>query len=153
MKLYQRIDLADGCADRQSGPLPADLVGLDDATLADPSVHIDPPRPDYLGQGFFPVYPPATPPPPGVASKVDLFKRIGIKTGQDWWPPPVTTDRLGRAALRAEPLAYLAPDIADDILHGRQPRGLSIANLTAQPLPVSWDNQRALIARLGGRAA
>jgi hypothetical protein len=41
------------------------------------------------------------------------------------------------------PLAFLAPDLVEAILEGRQPRGLSIANLLAEPLPLSWQEQRA----------
>jgi Recombinase. len=41
------------------------------------------------------------------------------------------------------PLAFLAPDLVQNILEGRQPRGLSIANLLATPLPLSWSEQRA----------
>ena len=40
-------------------------------------------------------------------------------------------------------LTCLAPDIADAILDGRQPRGLS-ANLMLKDVPVMWDLQREL---------
>lgn len=40
------------------------------------------------------------------------------------------------------PLTFLAPDLAQAVLDGRQPRGLSISNLLAEPLPLSWPQQR-----------
>jgi hypothetical protein len=52
---------------------------------------------------------------------------------------------------RMLPLAYLAPGLADDILNGRQHRGVSLATLTAQPLPPNWDDQRQLVEGLGAR--
>ncbi|THD81645.1 MAG: recombinase family protein [Phenylobacterium sp.] len=54
---------------------------------------------------------------------------------------------------RLLPLAYLAPDLADDILNGRQHRGVTLAALTAQPLPMEWGAQRDLVNRLGGAVA
>ena len=39
-------------------------------------------------------------------------------------------------------LNYLAPDILQAILDGREPSGLSLAKLT-QPLPIEWEEQRA----------
>ena len=53
---------------------------------------------------------------------------------------------------RMLPLAYLAPDLVEAILAGRQPRGVSLAALTAQPLPMAWLQQRALFARSGSIA-
>ena len=38
-------------------------------------------------------------------------------------------------------LAFLAPDIQRAILDGRQPEGLSLARLLAQPIPSSWAEQ------------
>jgi hypothetical protein len=46
---------------------------------------------------------------------------------------------------RLLPLAYLAPDLVELILTGRQPRALTLSSLTAQPLPFEWDAQRALV--------
>jgi hypothetical protein len=46
------------------------------------------------------------------------------------------------------PLAYLAPDLVEMILEGRQPPSLTLSALTAQPLPLQWDAQRALVERL-----
>ena len=39
-------------------------------------------------------------------------------------------------------LAFLAPDIQEAILAGRQPSGLTLAELTNQKLPVAWADQR-----------
>ena len=39
-------------------------------------------------------------------------------------------------------LAFLAPDIQEDILSGRQPLGLTVADLTDRKLPVVWADQR-----------
>lgn len=44
------------------------------------------------------------------------------------------------------PLAYLAPDLVDMILDGRQPPRLTLSALIAEPLPLSWDAQRARFA-------
>ncbi len=54
-----------------------------------------------------------------------------------------------RHASRLAPLAYLAPDLVQRILDGRQPAAMTLAALTAQPLPLSWAGQRRLVARLG----
>ncbi len=45
-------------------------------------------------------------------------------------------------ATRLLPLAYLAPDLIDEILDGRQPRNLTLSALTAEPLPLDWGRQR-----------
>ena len=44
------------------------------------------------------------------------------------------------------PLAFLAPDITEAILGGRQPHKLSLDRLLASsPLPASWTKQRTLL--------
>jgi len=45
-------------------------------------------------------------------------------------------------------LAFLAPDIVADIVAGQQPLGLTSEWLKGRELPVSWDDQRRLIASL-----
>ena len=51
--------------------------------------------------------------------------------------------RLSREYVtRTLALNYLAPDIVQAILDGREPSGLSLAKLT-QSLPIEWDEQRA----------
>jgi hypothetical protein len=50
---------------------------------------------------------------------------------------------------RMLPLAYLAPDLVEQILSGRQPRALTLGALTAAPLPSDWVRQRALFQRAG----
>jgi DNA invertase Pin-like site-specific DNA recombinase len=51
-------------------------------------------------------------------------------------------------AARLLPLAYLAPDLIEQILEGRQPRTLSLGSLTAQPIPLDWAEQRARVQEL-----
>jgi DNA invertase Pin-like site-specific DNA recombinase len=47
---------------------------------------------------------------------------------------------------RIIPLAFLAPDITEAILDGRQPIDLSLDRLqAAMPLPLGWDDQRAVL--------
>jgi site-specific DNA recombinase len=47
---------------------------------------------------------------------------------------------------RIIPLAFLAPDITEAILEGRQPMDLSLDRLlSAMPLPLDWDGQRAAL--------
>ena len=41
-------------------------------------------------------------------------------------------------------LNNLAPDIVESILAGTEPEGMSIAKLTAQPIPEDWNEQRRL---------
>ena len=50
---------------------------------------------------------------------------------------------------RLLPLAYLAPDLTEAILLGAQPRSVSLAALTAQPLPLDWSEQRRRFAAIG----
>ena len=47
---------------------------------------------------------------------------------------------------RLLPLAYLAPDLVDAIIEGRQPRSTTLQALTANPLPIAWEEQRRLVA-------
>ena len=46
------------------------------------------------------------------------------------------------------PLAYLAPDLSEMILDGRQPRALTLSMLLAKPLPLDWAGQRAWLRAL-----
>ena len=45
-------------------------------------------------------------------------------------------------ATRLLPLAYLAPDLVEEILEGRQPRNLTLSAFTSEPLPLDWSRQR-----------
>ncbi len=47
------------------------------------------------------------------------------------------------------PLAFLAPDLTEQILEGRQPRTLTLTALLAEPLPLDWSGQRARFASFG----
>ena len=76
MTLYQRKTLPDTLMGNPA-PLPAELVGLSDACLADLSAAV----PDaavelgYEGQGFFPYAPPPPEPPPvDEMNKVDFLR-------------------------------------------------------------------------------
>lgn len=42
-------------------------------------------------------------------------------------------------------LAFLAPDITETILDGRQPADLTAERLTRTPLPLAWSEQRATL--------
>jgi len=44
------------------------------------------------------------------------------------------------------PLAFLAPDLVEMILDGRQPPRLTLTALIEQPLPEAWSQQRARFA-------
>jgi DNA invertase Pin-like site-specific DNA recombinase len=54
-------------------------------------------------------------------------------------------------AARLLPLAWLAPDLVEQILSGRQPRAVSLGALVAEPLPMDWDAQRQVFASCGRR--
>ena len=74
--LYQRKTLPDTLIG-DPAPLPAELVGLSDACLADLSAAVPEAAPElgYAGQGFFPVEP--DPPPPPVVdelNKIDFLR-------------------------------------------------------------------------------
>jgi hypothetical protein len=47
------------------------------------------------------------------------------------------------------PLAWLAPDLVEMILAGKQPEAVSLGALVKEPLPHLWGEQRGLFARLG----
>ena len=53
--MYQQIRLSDASLVGPPGPVPANLVGLSDAVLADLSAAIEPAPPGFDGQGFWPV--------------------------------------------------------------------------------------------------
>ena len=50
----------------------------------------------------------------------------------------------GQHVARLLPLAWLAPDIVEAILEGRQPRGLTVKRLLAK-LPIDWAEQRRVL--------
>lgn len=61
-------------------------------------------------------------------------------------PSPIDTDgevphNEARPRDDLLPLAWLAPDITEAILEGRQPRGLTVKRLLAK-LPMDWEEQR-----------
>lgn len=44
------------------------------------------------------------------------------------------------------PIGFLAPDLSEAIVEGRQPPTLTLAKLLSAPIPISWREQRALFA-------
>jgi hypothetical protein len=44
------------------------------------------------------------------------------------------------------PLAFLAPDLTEAILDGRQPQWLTLAHARPQRIPLDWNAQRELFA-------
>jgi site-specific DNA recombinase len=52
-------------------------------------------------------------------------------------------------AAKMLPLAWLAPDLVEAILDGRQQRSLSLGALMRRPLPMDWSEQRSLFAAIG----
>ena len=76
MTLYQRKTLPDTLMG-DPAPLPAELVGLSDACLADLSAAVPEAAEQlgYAGQGFFPVQPePPTPQPVDELNKIDFLR-------------------------------------------------------------------------------
>jgi site-specific DNA recombinase len=53
-----------------------------------------------------------------------------------------------RYTARLLPLAYLAPDLLEAVMDGRQPRNLTLKALIAGPLPRGWNEQRQLVHSL-----
>ena len=47
------------------------------------------------------------------------------------------------------PLAYIAPDLVEQIIDGRQPQALSLGALIAKPFPMDWNQQRKLFVAIG----
>ncbi len=48
---------------------------------------------------------------------------------------------------RMLPLAYLAPDLVEMILAGRQPASMNLSKLLEEGLPLAWPEQRVLFAQ------
>ena len=64
------------------------------------------------------------------------FQRIDTLARAEGCCPSLISDRIR--------LAFLAPDIVEDIIEGRQPASITLASLKrACPLPMSWAEQRA----------
>jgi hypothetical protein len=120
MTLYQRKTLPDTNMG-DPAPLPAELVGLSDACLADLSAALGVAADEtgYAGQGFFPFTPPPPPPPPvDELHKVDFLRlftqaeRIAIRQAAK--SNPVVEDY--QAILDAATIIRLSdPDIQEGI--------------------------------------
>ncbi len=93
-----------------------------------------------------------------MAPRLDRTLVKAVSLARDWRrrlesgdAPSVSelADRLGlckRHTARILPLGYLAPDLIEMILEGRQPPALSLQALTTRPLPLAWAHQRRLVA-------
>ena len=98
---------------------------------------------------------------PGVAGRVDRALVRAVALARSWSTrlesgdaPSLKTLAVSEGycdhyAARLLPLAWLAPDLVEQILQGRQPPALSLGALTREPLPVSWEHQRQLFQNLG----
>ncbi len=98
---------------------------------------------------------------PDIAGRIDRALVRAVALSRSW------ADRLARGeatslkalahaegycnhyAARLLPLAWLAPDLVEQILSGRQPRALSLGALVAEVLPMDWEAQRRLFATCG----
>jgi DNA invertase Pin-like site-specific DNA recombinase len=95
------------------------------------------------------------------AAKVDraLVRAMALARS---WSSELESGRVGSISALAQrenlcshytarllPLAYLAPDLVEKILEGRQPRAASLGALTAEALPLDWTAQRERLQRLG----
>ena len=89
MPRYQRILLATGEPSGDPGPLPPELVGLADETLADLQAHLDPDAASQLGYadaGFLPVPdPPPVPPRPELPKSVVTARVDALGKSADVW--------------------------------------------------------------------
>lgn len=143
MTLYQRKTLPSTLMG-DPAPLPAELVGLSDACLADLSASVPDAASElgYANQGFFPV-PPVPPPPPPVdeLNKVDFLRlftqaeRIAIRAAAKVNPVvedyedmlnKAPTVRLSDPDIQAgvpllEAAGHLTPGRAAQILAGEAP--------------------------------
>ena len=99
---------------------------------------------------------------PGAKTAAPDAALIGIVAQARYWLEELTSGRRATitALAAAEGLtlpyirrfievAFLAPDLVVRIVEGRQPRSLTVAKLAELlPLPIDWDQQRALVAAL-----
>ena len=56
-----------------------------------------------------------------------------------------TTGRCSKRMTRLIRLSWLAPEIVDAILAGRQPRGLTARSLLSAELPLDWAGQKVVL--------
>jgi site-specific DNA recombinase len=69
-----------------------------------------------------------------ISGQIRTREEIGRKNG-------VSGPYVGRIL----PLAWLAPDIIESILEGRQPQSLTVERLTQQKFPLDWAEQRQVL--------
>ncbi len=100
----------------------------------------------------------------GAAGKVDRALVRGLSIARLWADRLATKEATSLKAIAASegycknyaarlmPLAWLAPDLVEQILTGRQPAAVSLGALTRAPLPMDWDAQRQLFQQIGRSA-
>ena len=71
-----------------------------------------------------------------------------IKSGQTFEEIAKTENLSKRRIMQVIDLAFLAPEIVKQIVHGDQPLGLTAKWLGINPLPSDWQAQRRKIAAL-----
>ena len=112
--------------------------------------------------------------PGGKALRIALPRRMQLRGGRTWIKvgsvtpaapraDPVLVDALRRAQALATDdtprkrtfyernlrrLAFLSPELQRDVVHGRQPIGLTLAKLMAEEPPLCWREQRAWIDKM-----
>lgn len=124
--MYQQVRLSDLSLVGTPGPVPANLVGLPDAVLADIPAHIDPPPAGFEGAGLWPVVVTTPVFDPGVQA---LAGTATLGT-----PDPATYTVLATADLRnltAGELAILHP-VPATISRRQFYQQLAIDNLITQ---------------------
>ena len=98
---------------------------------------------------------------PTAANRIDraLVRAVAMARR---WTADLRTGRHGSTAQLAKaenlcvrylgqilPLAYMAPDLVEQIVAGRQPQALSLGALIARPFPMDWNEQRRLFMAIG----
>ena len=98
---------------------------------------------------------------PTAANRIDraLVRAVAMARR---WTADLRTGRHGSTAQLAKaenlcvrylgqilPLAYMAPDLVEQIIAGRQPHALSLGALIAHPFPMDWNEQRRLFMAIG----
>lgn len=94
---------------------------------------------------------------PANAREPDPALVKAIVRANDWWKqlradPTLTIEALAKQEgvtasyiTRIIRLALLAPAIVETIVAGKQPSTVDVKSLTASPLPICWDTQRAAL--------
>jgi hypothetical protein len=70
------------------------------------------------------------------------FERI--KSGETYESIAASGDISKRRVMQLVELAFLSPEIVHEVVHGRQPAGLTTDLLLKRGFPTDWDEQRRL---------